>query len=102
MPVIIRRVYANSNSIKVTEFEPGFNVVLAVRTKESTKTDTRNGLGKTTLIAIINFCLGGNLDKKLSAVFKELKWEFFCDLTLNGQDITVLRQFDSKSIIAVY
>ena len=55
---MIRSVSANQKSFKTVHFEPGFNVVLADRTKDSTKKDTRNGLGKSTLIEIIHFCLG--------------------------------------------
>ena len=55
---MIRAVKADREGFRRVEFEAGFNVVLAERTQESTKKDTRNGLGKTTLLNIIHFCLG--------------------------------------------
>ena len=56
---MIHSVTADRPSFKTVELKPGFNVILAERTKESTKKDSRNGLGKSTLIEIIHFCLGG-------------------------------------------
>jgi uncharacterized protein YydD (DUF2326 family) len=55
---MIRKVSANQSSFRTVEFNPGFNIVIAERTKESTRKDSRNGLGKTTLVEIIDFCLG--------------------------------------------
>src|SRR5580693_5426941 len=52
------RVSSNQPSFREVEFKPGFNVILAERTKDATKKDSRNGLGKSTLIEIISFCLG--------------------------------------------
>ena len=55
---MIYSVRCDKPSFKSIKFNPGFNVILAERTKESTIKDSRNGLGKSTLIEIIHFCLG--------------------------------------------
>ena len=60
---MITKVRSNMPSFREISFEPGFNVVLADRTKEATKTDSRNGLGKITLLDIIHFCLGSGTRK---------------------------------------
>ena len=52
---MIHAVRANKSSFHAVEFTAGFNLVLADRTKESTRKDSRNGLGKTTLLEIIRF-----------------------------------------------
>jgi len=57
---MIRSITADKSSFKSIKFENGLNVVLADRTKESTKKDSTNGLGKSTLLEIIHFCLGSN------------------------------------------
>ena len=62
---MIRSVRCNKDTFKTINFNPGFNVVTAERTKESSKKDSRNGLGKSTLIEIIQFCLGGNKGETL-------------------------------------
>ena len=57
---MIHGVYANQSSFHPVKFSTGLNVVLAERTHASSQKDTRNGLGKSTLIEIIDFCLGGS------------------------------------------
>ena len=64
---MIHAVRANKSSFHAVEFDAGFNVVLADRAKESTRKDFRNGLGKTTLLEIIHFCLGAGNPTRGSA-----------------------------------
>jgi len=52
---MIRSITANKESFKTITFEKGMNIILADRTKESTKKDSTNGFGKSTLIEIIHF-----------------------------------------------
>jgi uncharacterized protein YydD (DUF2326 family) len=60
---MINAVFANRNSFKAVEFLPGFNVILADRAETSSARESRNGLGKSTLIEIIHFCLGSRTRK---------------------------------------
>lgn len=76
-------------SFKNVEFKKGFNVILANRTKSSTDRDSRNGLGKSTLLEIIHFCLGA---KSESLKIKELEnWTFILDIILKGKACIVYR-----------
>ncbi|MDQ1255146.1 MAG: hypothetical protein QG646_4425 [Euryarchaeota archaeon] len=76
-------------SFKSVEFEKGFNVILANRTKSSTDKDSRNGLGKSTLLEIIHFCLGATSE---SLRIKELgDWTFILDIILKEKNYTVYR-----------
>lgn len=59
----LRQLSANQPGFKNVSFRDGFNIVVAERTKESTKKDSRNGLGKSTLIELIHFCLGKGTQK---------------------------------------
>ncbi|NER51274.1 MAG: AAA family ATPase, partial [Symploca sp. SIO1A3] len=61
MSCTIRAIRCNQASFQEVEFSSGFNVILADRTEESTSKDSRNGLGKSTLIEIIHFCLGATM-----------------------------------------
>jgi uncharacterized protein YydD (DUF2326 family) len=45
---------------KTATFEPGLNIVLAERTKKATKQDSRNAVGKTSLVRTIDFLLGSD------------------------------------------
>jgi uncharacterized protein YydD (DUF2326 family) len=89
---MIRSVHCDNSSFKSVEFTKGFNIVLADRTSESSGKDSRNGLGKTTLIEIINFCLGSSFNKDSPLRQRELEnWTFSLNLTLRGEDFTVSR-----------
>ena len=49
---MIKAVRCDQESFRTVHFKPGFNVILAERTKKTKKKDSRNGLGKTLLIEI--------------------------------------------------
>lgn len=63
---MIRAIRADNKMFKPAVFREGLNVVLAKRTIEATKRDSTNGLGKSALLEIINFCLGGRKGATLS------------------------------------
>ncbi len=84
---MITRVRANKDTFQKVDFEPGFNVVVADRTQISKDKDSRNGLGKSTLIEILDFALGGK-GVSLRAL---TGWEFTVGLRLAGRQIDVTR-----------
>src|SRR5215217_9357381 len=89
---MIHAVRCDQPSFKNVEFLPGLNVVLAERSAQASEKDSRNGLGKTTLIDIIHFCLGGKADRKNRVMAKPLKnWTFSLDVDLRGKRYTVSR-----------
>ncbi|MEG4105092.1 ABC-three component system protein [Microcoleus sp. S13_C5] len=99
---MIRAIRCNHTSFKTVEFRPGFNVVLADRTEESGSKDSRNGLGKSTLIEIIHFCLGSTLQKAKGLDSRNLRgWAFSLELTLSDQVITVTRNTADKSKVVI-
>ncbi len=99
---MIKRIRSDQPSFRTVEFKPGFNVILADRTSISSDKDSRNGLGKTTLIEIIHFCLGSSLKKDSVLRAKELNnWTFILDLTLSGKDFTVYRNTSNPSKVKI-
>lgn len=96
---MIHGVYANNSSFHSVEFTTGLNVVLAERTDTSTQKDTRNGLGKTTLIEIIDFCLGSK--GKSLRIEPLMDWAFTLDLTLAGNRIKATRAIDKHKRIVI-
>ena len=93
---MILAVRSNMPSFKEVEFQPGFNVVLADRTKESTRRDSRNGLGKTTLIEIIHFCLGAQTRRNQGLMVTPLKgWSFSLEMRANDRELVVTRSTDN-------
>ncbi|MCP5519576.1 MAG: DUF2326 domain-containing protein [Verrucomicrobiales bacterium] len=81
-------------------FQPGFNVVLADKTNKSSRKDSRNGAGKSLLVEIIHFCLGGSAGTSLKK--KELHdWRFTLDLQLGGRELSVTRGLHHPSKVEV-
>lgn len=96
---LLKRVSANQASFQTVTFEDGFNVILADRTQESTRKDTRNGLGKSTLIDIIHFCLGGEPGPLTPEALPE--WAFTLDLVIDGKTVSATRSTDRAQVIEV-
>jgi len=89
---VIHGVFANHSSFHPVEFTAGLNVVLGERTEISTEKDTRNGLGKSTLIEIIDFCLGSRATKGKGLIQESLDdWAFTIEITLSGNRVRATR-----------
>lgn len=97
---MIHSISSDQPTFKRVTFLPGFNVILAERTKDSTKKDSRNGLGKSTLIEVIHFCLGGNMGETLSKKQME-NWSFTLEIDLAGQKYFVTRNTTKKGSVAI-
>jgi len=99
---MIKKIFANKESFKTVEFLPGFNLILAERTKNSTKTDSRNGLGKSTLIEILHFCLGSQAKKNQGLLVEPLKdWEFGLIMSIDDEEITVTREINNPKYVQI-
>lgn len=99
---MIHRITANKFSFHPVEFTPGLNVILADRTETSTQKDTRNGLGKSTLIDIIDFCLGSNVSTGQGLSIEPLQdWEFTLEITLAGNRVKVTRAIKNPNWLAI-
>ena len=99
---MIHRLTANFPSFKPVTFTNGLNLILADRTLASTNRDTRNGLGKTTLVDIVDFCLGSSSRRTQGLFLEPLNgWEFTLDITIAGDRVRVTRAIDSPNTIAV-
>ncbi len=97
---MIHSIKCDVPSFKTIHFKPGFNVILAERTKESTKKDSRNGLGKSTLIEIIHFCLGGNKGETLSKSRLD-NWTFSMEMDLAEKKYSIIRNTSDTSKIVI-
>ena len=99
---MIHSVSANKQSFHTVTFTTGLNVILAERAEISTEKDTRNGLGKTTLIKIIDFCLGSRATKGKDLLIEPLAgWAFTLEITLSGNHVKVTRAVDEPNRIII-
>jgi len=97
---MLHAITANHPSFRSVTFGAGLNVVLAERTKEAAPKDSRNGLGKSTLIDILHFCLGGKPQGVLEK--PELRgWEFTLELDLCSRRILASRSIASPKTVAI-
>ena len=89
---MIHSLTANQASFHAVHFSKGLNLIVAERSEIATLKDTRNGLGKSTLIEIIDFCLGGKADRGKGLIIEPLKeWAFTLEITLAGSHIRATR-----------
>lgn len=100
--MILHELTANKESFRPVRFKEGLNVVLAEKAETSGKNDTRNGVGKTTLIEILAFCLGGQATHGNGIVQDALlSWEFTLEMTFKGSRVKVSRAVAKPEIIQV-
>jgi uncharacterized protein YydD (DUF2326 family) len=104
---MIKAIWSDAPGFRKVEFKPDFNVIVAEPTKESTAKDSRNGLGKSSLVEVIHFLLGSsglNIVKGSPAE----DWTFFGLFVFDHKPIVVSRSqrkpsrigFDSGDISA--
>jgi len=100
---MIHKIYADNKSFKEVNFKKGLNIVLSIKEKESEINDTRNGVGKTTLIQIIHFCLGSKIDKNsyLKKIDEIKNWTFSIVIDIFEEKIIVSRSISNPNIILI-
>ena len=99
---MIHSVTANKASFHPVEFTEGLNLIVAERSQTAGTTDSRNGLGKSTLFQIIDFCLGSDANKDSTLAAELLpEWEFTIDVDIRGRRIKVMRETDNCDVVHV-
>jgi uncharacterized protein YydD (DUF2326 family) len=95
-------IRSDRKSFRTITFQPGMNVVLAERTKDSTEKDSRNGIGKSTLLEIIHFCLGSQPKGDQGVMHPSLNgWTFYLDLLIGGKKVTVGRNTAESKVVTI-
>lgn len=99
---MIHRVYSSLPEFKKLTFPPGLSILLADTTPGATERQTRNRAGKSSLIEILHFLLGANVDRE--SIFRDEKLRehsFGIELDLGGRPATVERVADRSSELEV-
>lgn len=98
---MIYEIYSNNSQFKPISFKKGLNIILADSEKNSGDQNSRNGLGKTTLIHIIHFCLGSKPNKD-RIPFEDIDdWIFYIKLDLFGRIVLASRSVKNEDIVIV-
>lgn len=97
---MIHSISSNNKKFKTINFHDGLNIIVADKTEKSTDKDTRNGLGKSTLLNIIHFCLGRD-PKEALANSKTDDYTFYLDMDIQNKRYVISRSPGNKTQIFV-
>ena len=99
---MIHTVSSTDSRFRTVHLGPGLNIVLAERTEGSSEKDSRNGLGKTSLIEIIHFCLGSSFSKAHLLAHPDLRCATYSlDLDLGSHRFTVSRCPEEATLVQI-
>lgn len=89
---MIHHLYSSLSSFKNLTFHSGLNVLLSEKVEGATNRQTRNRAGKTSLIEIVHFLTGGNIDEKTPFQAQELQEVTFgMEFDLSGETVLIER-----------
>lgn len=93
------RLAANKPSFQTVRFNrTGLSLVVAEqRTPKTNRTRTYNGVGKSLMLELVQYCLGANANKAFESHLKD--WVFFLDIEIDGQKHTIARSADKPKEI---
>jgi len=95
---MIHRIFSSLSTFKNLDFHPGLNVLLSQKSEGASNRQTRNRAGKTSLIEIVHFLTGANIDKKSLFKAEELNEIIFgMDFDLAGKIVNIKRQNKSRA-----
>ncbi len=98
---MLRSLTSSDPRFRTVNFRPGVNLLKADVTQGSRDADTRNSVGKSSLIELVHFLLGASADKRSLAARAELRGFFFY-LTLDWSEderVRVSRRGAEPSVI---
>ena len=90
------------NKGKSLPFHAGLNIILGMKSENSGAKDTRNSLGKSTVLNLIDFCLGADILPELTNE-KLSDWSFTIDIDIGGSRVKVTRALleESRDLIEI-
>lgn len=97
---MIHRIFSSLKSFKKLELQPGLNILLSEKGPDATEQQTRNRSGKSSLIELIHFVLGGDCD--LDSPFRAaelIQSSFGMELDVFGKVVRVSRSASEPSRI---
>lgn len=81
-------------------FHKGMNLVLAEKTHHSSDTDSRNGAGKTSIVRLLRYLLGGKRNEWIKSLAEYTESAFWTDIQGAIGEIHIRREAGSTSVLA--
>ncbi len=99
---MIRSITSDQKSFRPVHLSRGSTLFLRIERRDSTRKDSRNGFGKSTLIEIIHFCLGSDPRKGESVLVPPLAgWTFTLEIELAHSIVTVSRNTTTLKFVSL-
>ncbi len=99
---MIRRVFSTLRTFKTFDLGPGLNILIADKSPGASDQQTRNRAGKSSLVELVHFVLGGNCDADSTFRAPDLVASSFgMELDLFDQPVRVSRSASEPSKIQV-
>lgn len=99
---MIHGITSNKSSFRSVKFTSGLNLIVADRSADAGEKDTTNALGKSTLIDILDFCLGSSPGPNKGLRIEPLNdWKFSLDITLGESRVVVTRAVSDPGFIEI-
>ncbi|MCH4083810.1 MAG: DUF2326 domain-containing protein [Olsenella sp.] len=83
---------------KILTFHKGMNLVLAEKTHHSSDTDSRNGAGKTSVVRLLRYLLGGKRNEWIKSLAEYTESAFWADVQGTTGNIRIRREAGSTSV----
>jgi uncharacterized protein YydD (DUF2326 family) len=94
----LKNLGSDDPRFKNLTFHKGMNLVLAEKTHHSSDTDSRNGAGKTSVVRLLRYLLGGNRNEWIKSLAKYTESAFWADIQGAAGDIHISREAGSTSV----
>jgi uncharacterized protein YydD (DUF2326 family) len=97
---MLLRLSANQPEFKPINFRPGFNAIVAARAAGSSRQNSRNARGKSTVLMFINYVLGGSRHKSLEPLAAD-GWDLTLRLIMFGGEVAATRSLAAGSKLKI-
>lgn len=89
---------SDDSRFKKLDFHDGLNLVLADKTTDSDSTDTRNGAGKSSIVRLLRYLLGGKATPWTNMLKEYSEEEFWAVFSVDGRSHCVRRTAGSTDV----
>ena len=96
----LKNLGSDDPRFKNLTFHKGMNLVLAEKTRHSSDTDSRNGAGKTSIVRLLRYLLGGKRDDWIKSLAEYTESAFWTDIQGAAGEIHISRTAGSTSVLA--